>query len=320
MVSNRQSALVSNRYLLRNLCAASLAGILLTTMSCGGSDSSPTGPSSGSPTTNTSLGYTFTGDPGLRVTGSNVAEPNVLSIPGATLLYLAGNGGLDSNSVYSASDGLTFAPRAASQVPGSIRSQSFVKLPDGTYRMYFTSSPSGSDLRSATSPDGLTWTQEPGTRITLNSIAVPFVTAIGGGYRVYYVVSGGPTPIGSAFSVDGLTFSPEGIRLPATSSQMWADPSVASLDGGGYLMTLSDAFSGNAPGGFARLWLATSSDGLSWNVDSQPILTDSTHSLIDPSVAVPLGGNRYRIYYASASGPVSSLGPANILSGVITKN
>jgi uncharacterized protein YodC (DUF2158 family) len=301
--------------LIRNVNHALVLGVSLLAMACGGSssDNNPTGPSGAA-----SSGFTFAADAGTRISGSNASEPNVLAIADGTLMFLSFNGGLGPNALYNSSDGLTFAPRAASQVPVNFRSHSFVRLPNGTYRMYFMGI-TGADLLSATSPDGLNWTQEAGVRITLNSIAVPFVAAMGGGYRVFYVQSGGPTPIASAFSSDGLTFSPEGIRIPTTSTLMWADPSVVSLDSGGYLMTLSDAFSSANASGFARLWLATSPDGLSWTVDTQPIVTDSTHSLIDPTAAVSLGGGRYRIYYASASGPVQSLGTTTIVSGVISR-
>src|SRR5262249_41386666 len=137
------------------------------------------------------LGYTFTPDAGQRI--ATAAEPNVLVTPTETLLYTA----CCMTSLMTSADGLTFTA-LTSQMPGGTRAQSFIRLADGSYRMYFLRLPGGADLLSATSPDGVNWTQEAGTRVALNTISVPFVAPVPGGYRVYYVTSGGPTSIASA--------------------------------------------------------------------------------------------------------------------------
>lgn len=246
------------------------------------------------------------------MSGSFIAEPNYLQIPGATLLYLACCGGAEINSVLSSPDGLNFTRRTA-RVPGVIQSQSFIRLADGRYRMYYAYSQTQTELRSATSTDGLTWTEEAGVRFTFPRAGVPFVAPIGGGYRLFYV--NGTTF--SAFSTDGLTFTAEGTSFPGLGMNI-ADPSVVEVPGEGYLMTLSDFGSGTTDG-YARLWLARSTNGLTWTLDLQPFLREAGFSHVDPSALLPLGDGRYRVYYARYPGRSIEQNPAEIRSGIISK-
>ncbi len=62
-----------------------------------------------------------------------------------------------------------------------------------------------------------------------------------------------------------------------------------------------------------RLYLAESEDGLRWALDDQPLLEDAEWSLFDPTL-LPLGGDRYRVYYTRSRGRVFEL-----RSGVLSR-
>jgi hypothetical protein len=62
-----------------------------------------------------------------------------------------------------------------------------------------------------------------------------------------------------------------------------------------------------------RLYLAESSDGLRWKLDARPLVDDPHWSLLDPTL-LPLGGDRYRIYYTRSRGSLYEL-----RSGVLSR-
>jgi hypothetical protein len=101
-----------------------------------------------------------------------------------------------------------------------------------------------------------------------------------------------------------VTFHPErGARLPAP----YADPAVVRLGPGRWLMVLS------AIERRQRLYLAESTDGLRWTLKDRPLLDDPAWSLFDPTL-LPLGGDRYRLYYTRSRGRVFEL-----RSGVLSR-
>lgn len=130
---------------------------------------------------------------------------------------------------------------------------SVLKLPDGTYRMYFQNS---GVIKSAISSDGLSWSPEPGTRIdtsntaglTLTNVGAPTVEKMGNSYvMVYfgaineqYTASGlvpnkETHPLLWATSPDGLSFEKKGIALDSRNSVFkgWMDgPELVAWEGG----------------------------------------------------------------------------------------
>jgi len=215
---------------------------------------------------------------------------------------------MGGSSVLQTTDGLNFTSVSASYPGGS--SRSFVTLPDGRFRMYFFTQPL---VQSAVSTNGLNWTTESGSRISLNQFAVPKAVAVpGGGYRIYYTSGSGP--ILSAFSTDGLTFTVEDAnRLTSSSSFNWGDPAVI-YTGSEWLM-LATALPNDAS--FSSIWLARSTDGLNWTLDSKALITETAGSPVDAAFLPITGG--YRIYYGVVLG--GSAGstnlPVEILSGTI---
>jgi len=55
-----------------------------------------------------------------------------------------------------------------------------------------------------------------------------------------------------------------------------------------------------------RLYLADSADGLRWTIEDRPLLEDQSWSLFDPTL-LPLGGDRFRLYYTRSRGKVFQL-------------
>jgi len=55
-----------------------------------------------------------------------------------------------------------------------------------------------------------------------------------------------------------------------------------------------------------RIFLAESSDGLRWRVERTPLVADVGASDFDPTL-LPLGGDRYRMYYTRSRGSIFEL-------------
>jgi hypothetical protein len=296
---------------------------------CGSSSTAPssttttTTTQTGTPFGTTSLGWKFAAD---GITLSNGGSPTGWQLGANTLLYLSSGPTCCTSTALTSTDGLHFSPLATTNITGN--EFSFVTLPDGRHRMYYQSAPF---LKSRISTDGKNWTDESGNRFDLTGPAgpvgaVPRVVEVPGGYRVYYaLLQGGPTPINisSAFSADGLTFTKDaGERLIGQSGNIgWGDPNVVKTDTG-YLMAVM------YPAGISSFfYLATSTDSLTWTLDSAPIVSDTRGSVVDSSW-LPLGGNRFRLYYCvflgrgSASPAPFTFGQPNtdiIISGVVSR-
>ena len=232
-------------------------------------------------------GWRFSPDPGVRV-------PNVVSAEalrradGSLLLWANTPEGIEA---FRSQDGLVFR-RATGRMPLGAH-PTVVRLPDGRLRMYY-STPDAlpyepSRVRSAVSRDGLVWFLDDGSwRLYLNDR--PFK---------------GPSRIVSSRSTKGITFHPEpGVRLPSP----YADPAVVRLASGRWLMVLS------AIEPRQRLYLAESADGLRWTLEDRPLLEDEKWSLFDPTL-LPLGGDRFRVYYTRSRGRVFEL-----RSGVLSRD
>jgi hypothetical protein len=165
-----------------------------------------------------------------------------------------------------------------------------------------------SRVQSAVSRDGLTWFLEGGNRFADAGFGVMEVVALDdGSWRLYLndrPLEGG-SRIVSGRSTKGITFHRErGARLQPP----YADPAVVRLASGRWLMVVS------AIEPRQRLFLAESVDGLRWRLDPEPLLDDPRWSLFDPTL-LPLGGDRYRLYYTRSRGALYEL-----RSGVLSRD
>lgn len=95
----------------------------------------------------------------------------------------------------------------------------------------------------------------------------------------------------SATSTDGRTFIPDpGYRL----ADGYVDPHVIKVAAGDWLMLVSTTpDSSRRP---QRIHMARSSDGITWQVNTNALITVSGGNALDPA-AVDLGDGSYRVYY-----------------------
>lgn len=257
--------------------------------------------------------WTFTPDGGVRVPTGVSPEVRLLD-DGSVRLYVTGGDADGGIGVFRADDGLDFEQEADDAPSGS--DPTIVTLDDGTLRMYYIFTPpgGGKQLLSAVSDDGLTWEEEAGVRLANAGLGVPDVVPLPGGrWRVYFVADpsrGGLCHcIVSAVSSDGLTFVMEdGRRMPRD----FVDPEVVQLTGGGWLMAAAK-FEFDGVGNPRSFFLATSANGLKWEVRSAPFLDADPDRVVDPVLLAVDEG--YRVYYGFADG--SAPDDFQIRSGVL---
>jgi hypothetical protein len=271
------------------------------------------GPTTAKPPTPTNTRSPASPSPAVRPSGAENRQQERANLPGVTAVE-------KWHEIAVAGRPENFAP-------------SVVRLEDGRYRMYVNGGP-GNGIVSYISSDGLTFAPEEGVRLAgggtgaLDCIAShPWVAAMDGGYRMYYqgdanCVQGDQSGqehafrIFSAFSEDGLSFKREGVRVDTggtTGLRQAAHGRVLRLADGSYRMYFSADLAGkNGP---ADVLGATSSDGLTWTVNLQPILVgahDPTVIAIDGTIyvyATFLGDN----FVVAKSGDGATFTPASWL-------
>jgi hypothetical protein len=187
----------------------------------------------------------------------------------------------------------------------------FVTLKDGTRKVFFVEqAPSGKKIRFAT-VTGNTLAHGSVSDLNVAGASVPqnerawgvpdSVVLPDGRVRVYWVLAdqatakpGLPESVVSATSTDATatTF----VRDPgARLTGGYVDTDILRAVDGDWVMMVS-----TGPGaGTQYLYMATSKDGLSWDVLPNPISTNS-ESALDPT-GYETGTNTWRIYYASAA-------------------
>ena len=224
--------------------------------------------------------------------------------------------------IYRAGDGLAFTRETASLPPGS--DPTLVRLEDDTYRMYYVSHEQGvGEIWTATSPDGLNWTTESGTGIrnTTGGPAwgVPDSIELPNGWiRLYWVDmpsesnEGDYEVVRSALSSDGIVFTEEeGYR----TEDGYVDPYILFAEDGSWAGLFATTPSEERLP--QVIYIGYSTDGLTWVIESEPIITISGGNAFDPT-AVPLGDGSYRVYYCTTTGsdPFSGF---FLKSGIIRK-
>jgi len=225
--------------------------------------------------------------------------------------------------VYSSADG-----EAWSEVPGAVTptgpyfDPSVVKMPDGTYRMYYVYRAgmgpqpcSGKQLKYATSTDLIRWTAQSPVLLDDLGCGVPNVVYTGTEYRLYYVRGGVGIEHGTymATSPDGLTWT---TRSELLTPKDFVDPSVVRLTDGSWLMFTADFPSSKSSGPFfQKLYVGTSPDGITWDFDADaPVYTAPTgQGAFDPD-AVMLPDGSVRAWWAQGS----SADNAQVTAGRVT--
>lgn len=235
-------------------------------------------------------------------------------------LYTTGR----SVGVYTSPDGESWTAIAGASTPSPAFDPSVISMPDGSYRMYYTSPGSGGpgqpcsgkQLKYATSPDLVRWTAQPQVLLTDLGCGVPNVVRAGDSdYRLYYVRGGAGREHGTymATSTDGLTWTPTDKLI--TPKDM-VDPSVVRLADGSWLMLTADFPAGKSAGPFfQKLYAATSADGVEWDFgDSTPLYTGPTgEGAFDPDAVVMPDGS-IRAWWAQGTSPDT----ARVAAGTVT--
>jgi len=264
--------------------------------------------------------WTFTED-NVSLGISGVSPEAILLSDDSVRLYVTDMG----IKIYKSSDGLNFTEETASPPQGGA-DPTLIELSDGTYRMYYRDMPGQLEtICTAISSDGLNWTRESNTWISNTSggeaWGVPdSVELPDGRIRLYWVDTppGCPDPpngyevIKSAISSNGLTFTEEsGYRTEGG----YVDPYILVAEEGNWIGLFSLMLPDLKP---MKMYIGTSTDGLTWSIESNSIISVSGGHAIDPT-AVPLGDGSYRVYYGSVldEGPdVNSL----LKSGILKPN
>jgi hypothetical protein len=242
--------------------------------------------------------WTFTEDTGsLEISG--VSPEAILLDDGSVRLYVTDIGGI---KVYKAADGLTFTEETAS-TPAGGSDPTLIKLDNGTYRMYYVDhGQQNGVISTATSPDGLDWTRESNTGINNDAggqaWGVPdSVELPDGRIRLYWVDQPQGTiceVIKSAISSDGVAFDEEiGYRTEGG----YVDPYILLAEEGKWI----GLFSTTPICTPQKIYVGSSTDGLTWSIESEPTIPVSGDNAFDPT-AVSLGDGSYRVYYSATSG------------------
>lgn len=242
----------------------------------------------------------------LGLTG---VSPHAEKLPsGVDRLYFASEAALpDPIMVQDCSDAGTCTRLTLGSRFGS--DATIVTLNSGARKAFFVEmGPAGKKIRFATvNSDGLSHGTVSDLKVDGSSVpqtelawGVPDAIVLPDGkVRIYWVLvdqatgkPGLPEAIVSATSTDATATDfvrDPGLRLTGG----YVDPEILRAKDGDWVMITS-----TGPGaGTQYLYMATSSDGLTWNLNTTPITT-AAQSALDPT-GYEIGTNTWRIYYAS---------------------
>lgn len=119
-----------------------------------------------------------------------------------------------------------------------------------------------------------------------------------GSVRLYYCGGGGSPGIGSALSEDGLNFTPEEGSRVAPADQAVCDPSIVEAGDGLRMYFKEELPRDPEEMPIQRVWSATSSDGLNWQVEGQRLaLEEKCSDFVSVPSAVALPDGRVRLYF-----------------------
>ena len=219
--------------------------------------------------------------------------------------------------VWTPEPGVRLSPQEGGAGDFRVVSSEVVPVGDGRQlRMYFEccagSQAVTNSVRSATSSDGLKWTMDPGTRVESDghNYASPRIVFLDDGRCRMYLFDRGRGII-SYVSNEGLEFHPEpGLRMaqdgPYDSLCAFA-PEIVRVAGADYVMY----YAGYSRPDRADILRAVSSDGLTWQKDSEPVIApgpggwDAAKSSEMCLIRLPGKANeapRYRMFYEACDG------------------
>ena len=319
-----------------------LAGILMGCQSgsssvgsepAGGSGSSSAGDLGPGQDPPSASGFTLELGESLGIEG---VSPELIAHPDGGYLLLVT--GLGQDRVYRSDDGESFIPDPGTRIPmGS--DYSLLQKPDGTWLLYYVALDmpmmepgepgqpprppdpktikkkvmvsQSSDLSSFPEgvPTGIAQ-EEPGM-----AWGVPD-TSMGpdGTYRMMWVdMPEGETweVLRTATSKDGITFTPdEGYAI----TDGYVDPFMLKAEEGNWILLLSTTpATQRLP---QKIFVATSTDGIDWKIDEEPLLYDEDRNYLDPA-AVEISPGEWLVVISTVEKANALSGPYEYVGGTI---
>lgn len=335
------------------LTVAVLAGCQTTSTSPGTSDASAPAATNQTPTTGNETEAvaptSFSLELGVEL-GIEGVSPELIAHPDGGYLLLAT--GLGDDRVYRSEDGVSFTPDPGMRIPrGS--DYSLLQKPDGTWLLYYVSfdapttqpaqpaepaqpgqppqpptPPQPMDPRSlkkvvmvssstdlTSFPDGVPTgirQDEPGPAWGVPDTYI----APDGSYRMMWV----DMPEGeewevlrTATSQDGITFTPdEGYAI----TDGYVDPFMLKAETGDWVLLLSTTpAEQRLP---QKIYVATSPDGLTWDIRQDPLLEDNDRNYLDPS-AVETAPGEWLVVISTADKANAIGGPYDYVGATLRR-
>lgn len=203
---------------------------------------------------------------------------------------------------------------------------SFILYEDSKYKMWYANMYNDRkyDINYAESSDGIAWSTKtslpvirPGTSEAWDAYAVypGFVLKDGAVYRMYYVgvtSTNGDSYVGLATSADGINWTKNSSPVLMFLHNRMAVNTVLICNNKYYMyFNYTNILQGDS-----GIGLATSSDGITWNVDSKNIISIDqsweTNNLISPCVRYE--GGQFKMIYSTLSN--SGFGSAVSTDGI----
>jgi hypothetical protein len=263
-----------------------------------------------------------------EVTDIEGVSPELIEDPAGGYLLLTT--GLGQNRVYRSADGVSFTPDPNFRVPmGS--DYSLIQKPDGSWLLYYITfdGPPGEPGKPM-DPSKSIKTVMVSTAAELTSFGDGVPTGIkqdkpgpawgvpetyitpDGTYQMMWVdmVEGENSEVlRTANSTDGITYSAnDGFVI----SGGYVDPFMLRTDANDWVLLLSTT-PARLP---QKIYLAKSSDGIDWEIDSTPLLEDAENNYLDPA-AVSTGSGNWLVILSTAEKANAISGPHNYVLGTL---
>ncbi len=271
------------------------------------------------------LGWTYEELQPLNIPG---VSPEVIFENGTIYLYSTDMG----IKLYKSNDGISFEPVATAKMPMAA-DPTIIKTPDGKWNMYVTEvmmngpKPEPGQAPQPMDPKKTQKIVKVSTSDSLENFGPGVETGIvqakpgaawgvpdttvdpAGKIRMFWVdMNEGDKweSIKSGTSSDGISFTvDEGIRF----TDAYVDPYVLKAEEGDWVMLLSTTpAKERLP---QKFYLAWSTDGLSWQVDSEPLINNPDKNYLDPT-AYEISPGVWRVYVSTSETANAIGGPYSL--------
>ena len=313
----------------KSFAVVSVCSLLLLTGCQSGTENAP-GPEASAPASEEASAPTFQLNVD-EVTNLEGVSPELIEDPAGGYLLLTT--GLGQNRVYRSADGVSFTPDTSFRVPmGS--DYSLVQKPDGSWLLYYITfdGPPGEPGKPM-DPSKAIKSVMVSTSAELTSFGDGVPTGIkqdkpgpawgvpetyitpDGTYQMMWVdmVEGQNSEVlRTANSTDGITYTAnEGFVI----SGGYVDPFMLRTDANDWVLLLSTT-PARLP---QKIYLAKSTDGISWEIDPAPLLEDAEKNYLDPA-AVSTGAGKWLVVLSTAEKDNAISGPHKYVLGTLLED